>query len=48
LHSDDDKLFAYVKKGDTFEKREVTLGMQSETHAVALAGLSSGDEVRVN
>lgn len=48
LQEEDGKTFAYVKKGDTFERREVTLGLHSDTRAVSLAGLSAGDEVRIN
>lgn len=48
VNEENGKLFAYVKKGETFERREVTLGLQSDTHAVALAGLNTGDEVRIN
>jgi HlyD family secretion protein len=48
VSEDGDKKFAYVKAGDTFERREVTLGLHNDTHAVALAGLSLGDEVRLN
>ena len=40
LRTEDGKTVAFVKKGDTFEKREVTLGLQNATHAVAVAGLS--------
>lgn len=45
---EDGKTVAYVKAGETFQKKEVSLGLQSDTHAVALAGLASGDEVRLN
>ena len=48
LSTENGKTIAYVKAGDTFEKREVSVGLQSDTHAVALAGLSAGDEVRLN
>ena len=48
LSTEHGKTIAYVKAGDTFEKREVSVGLQSDTHAVALAGLSTGDEVRLN
>jgi multidrug resistance efflux pump len=48
LSTEDGKTIAYVKTGDTFTKREVSVGLQSDTHAVALAGLSAGDEVRLN
>ena len=44
----DGKTVAFVKAGPTFERREVTLGLHSDTHVVALAGLNSGDEVRIN
>lgn len=42
------KTFAYVKKGQNFERHEVELGLRSGTHAVALAGLSVGDELRID
>lgn len=42
------KTYAYVKKGQNFERREVELGLRSGTHAVALAGLSVGDELRID
>ena len=48
LVNEDGKTFAFVKKGETFEKREVTLGLQNATHAVALAGLNNGEQVRLN
>jgi hypothetical protein len=48
LQTEDGKTVAYVKKGENFERREVTLGLQNATHAVALAGLNSGDFVRLN
>jgi hypothetical protein len=48
IHTEADKQVAYVKKGTTFEKRDVTLGLRNETHGVALAGLNAGDEVRLN
>jgi HlyD family secretion protein len=46
--TEDGKTVAYVKKGETFQKREVTLGLQNATHAVVLAGLNNGEEVRLN
>ncbi|MDP2997020.1 MAG: HlyD family efflux transporter periplasmic adaptor subunit [Bryobacterales bacterium] len=42
------KTYVDVKKAENFEKREVQLGMRNGTHAVVLAGLTAGDEVRVN
>jgi len=48
LESQDGATVAYVKKGETFEVREVQLGLKNDTHAAVLAGLSPGDEVRLN
>jgi multidrug efflux pump subunit AcrA (membrane-fusion protein) len=42
------KPVAYVKKGEQFERREIQLGISSNTHAQVLAGLQTGDEVRLN
>jgi multidrug efflux pump subunit AcrA (membrane-fusion protein) len=42
------KTYAFVKKAETFEKREIQLGMRNSTHAVVLAGLSVGEEIRLN
>ncbi len=42
------KTYAYVKKAESFEKREVQLGMRNPTHAVVLAGLNVGDELRID
>ncbi|MEK7570844.1 MAG: efflux RND transporter periplasmic adaptor subunit [Patescibacteria group bacterium] len=35
----------YIKKGDTFEKRKVEAGIQSDTDVQILSGLEEGDEV---
>jgi hypothetical protein len=40
-------MVAYVKKGESFERRPVELGIQNHTHAAILSGLNSGDEVRI-
>ena len=48
LREEDGKTVAYVKAGDKWERREVTPGLQNETHTVALAGLTNGEEVRLN
>ncbi len=42
------KSYVYVKKGQTFERREVELGFRSGVQAVALAGVSVGDELRID
>lgn len=40
---------AYVKKADnTFERRSLSIGLQSDTQALILAGLQPGEEVRIN
>jgi multidrug efflux pump subunit AcrA (membrane-fusion protein) len=43
-----EKTYAFVKTAETFEKREIRLGLRNGTHAVVLAGLSAGDELRLN
>jgi multidrug resistance efflux pump len=48
LREEGGKTVAYVKAGDQWERREVTAGLQNDTHAVALAGLNNGEEVRLN
>jgi multidrug resistance efflux pump len=48
ISTEDGKTVAYVKKGETFEKREVSLGLQNDTHAVVLSGLNGGEDVRLN
>jgi multidrug efflux pump subunit AcrA (membrane-fusion protein) len=48
ISTEDGKTVAYVKKGETFERREVSLGIQNDTHAVVLSGLSGGEDVRLN
>ena len=48
LRDENGKTVAYVKAGDQWERREVTRGPENEAQAVALAGLSDGDEVRLN
>jgi multidrug efflux pump subunit AcrA (membrane-fusion protein) len=34
-----------VRRGGSFESREVKLGSRNATHAVVLSGLSPGEEV---
>ena len=45
VFQDGDKRVVFVKRGPRFEKREITLGLQSATHAAVTAGLENGDEV---
>ncbi len=42
------KRVVYVKRGEIFERREISLGLRNSTHAVVLAGLSGGEEIRLN
>lgn len=44
---DHGKTLVSVKRGQGFEPREVTIGKRSNTHIAIVAGLSAGDEVRV-
>jgi HlyD family secretion protein len=48
LQEVDGKTFAEVKKDDTFERREVQVGLANGTQAVILAGLEPGEQIRVN
>jgi HlyD family secretion protein len=48
IKQEDGKHVAYVKKADAFERRELQLGLQNTTHAVVLAGLQPGEEIRLN
>jgi HlyD family secretion protein len=48
IKHEDGKPVAYVKKADGFERRELQLGLQNTTQAVVLAGLQSGEEIRLN
>jgi hypothetical protein len=45
LQSEKGKDVVYVKRGDRFERREVTLGMRTATQAAVLSGLEAGDDV---
>ncbi len=42
------KSYVYVKKGQAFERREVELGFRDAIQAIALAGVSVGDELRID
>jgi multidrug efflux pump subunit AcrA (membrane-fusion protein) len=48
LFNEGPKTYAYVKTGTAFQKREVTLGLRSETHAAVVSGLKAGEEVRLH
>lgn len=48
IHAEDGKTFAYIKDGEGFVRKEVNVGLESDNHVVALAGINAGDEVRVN
>ncbi|MBL8215867.1 MAG: HlyD family efflux transporter periplasmic adaptor subunit [Bryobacterales bacterium] len=48
VRDEDGKKVVYVKKGEGFEKRPVTLGSANNTHAVVMAGLTAGEEVRLD
>jgi hypothetical protein len=42
------KLFVYVKKGDTFERRPVAISKQNYHQAAVLSGVAAGEEVALN
>jgi len=48
ITQDDGTPVAYVKKADGFERRELQLGLRNTTHAVVLAGLQPGEDIRLN
>jgi multidrug resistance efflux pump len=48
LEERDGKTFAQVKNNDRFERREVQVGLSNGTHALILAGLEPGEQIRVN
>lgn len=43
-----DDNYVYVKAGKLFEKRKVSLGLQNDTQAEVLSGLSEGNEVALD
>ncbi|MBI4910181.1 MAG: HlyD family efflux transporter periplasmic adaptor subunit [Acidobacteria bacterium] len=47
IRQEGNKNFVYVKQGEEWQKREVALGSANNLHAVAKAGISAGEEVRV-
>jgi multidrug efflux pump subunit AcrA (membrane-fusion protein) len=48
VQQEGDSHFVYVRSGNGFERRDVRLGVQNNTHAAVLAGVSVGDEVALN
>ena len=38
----------YVKNGETFERKDVELGLKNDSYSVVESGLRTGDEVRLN
>jgi len=48
VYQEHGKTVAYVKNGEGFEPREISLGLKSETQAAVLWGLNVGDVVRLN
>jgi multidrug resistance efflux pump len=42
------KAYAFVKKGESFEKREIQVGLKNDISAVVESGLGVGEEVRLN
>jgi multidrug resistance efflux pump len=45
IHEEGGKSFVYVKNGPKWDKREVTLGLKSATHAAVLTGVQPGEEL---
>lgn len=45
VFEDAGKTFVFVKKGQSYEKRTVELGLRNATHAAVASGLEVGDEV---
>ena len=48
VHRRNGKPTLLVKKGDAFEHREVSLGIENDEKVEITAGLSAGEEVRIN
>jgi multidrug efflux pump subunit AcrA (membrane-fusion protein) len=48
VHSENGKTVVHVKAGETFDRREVDLGVRSDTHAAVVSGLRAGELVRLN
>ena len=48
LKQEGSQAVVYVKKGESFERRPVELGLKNYTHVAIKAGLNAGDEIRLN
>ena len=47
IHQEGSKHFVYVKQGEQWSKREVTLASTNNLHAMVSAGVSPGEEIRL-
>jgi len=47
IHEEGGKTYVYLKQGEQWTKKEVTLGASNNLYAVVTAGLSGGEEIRV-
>jgi multidrug efflux pump subunit AcrA (membrane-fusion protein) len=47
IHEENGKNYVYLKQGEQWVRKEVTLGASNNLYAVVTAGLSGGEEVRV-
>ena len=45
VQSQGGRFFAFLKRLNGFEARDIELGLRSATHAAILSGLTAGDEV---
>jgi len=45
VHTENGRHFVYVKRGNSFEKRQVQLGSRNQTHVVVREGLRAGEQV---
>lgn len=48
VRSEGERRFIYVKSGDRFVEREVTLGKMNDTHVLIESGLEQGDEILID
>jgi hypothetical protein len=48
VHEDNGKNFLFVRSGDAFDRRPVTLGIHSNTQVAITSGVNAGEEVKLN
>ncbi len=48
IHEEGGKNFLFVRSGEAFDRRAVTLGVHSNTQVAITSGVNAGDEVRLN